>query len=252
LSAQHDNKEPELAARSRILLVEDEQSMAVGLEYNLTEEGYEVTIARDGVEAIRLFNENEYDLIILDIMLTYQDDGFEVASQIRAKSPQVPILMLTARNAAEDVVRGLELGADDYLTKPFHLKELLLRVKRMLRRKRWYRQVIPQNPVVRFGENEVNFENLVCRAGEQEFRLTKREAMVLRYLIDHQGKIVSRNELLENVWGLRPDLETRTVDNFIARLRKYFEPEPSKPIYIKSVRSAGYIFSGSTKMKKSD
>lgn len=248
MNKRHDNCEPELAPRSKILLVEDEQSMAVGLEYNLTEEGYDVTIARDGAAALKLFNENEYDLIILDIMLAYHDDGFEVASQIRAISPQIPILMLTARNSADDIVRGLELGADDYLTKPFHLKELLLRVKRMLRRKKWYRQVISEQAVVRFGDNQVNFNDLSCRAGDREFRLTKREAMVLRYLIDHQGKIVSRHELLKNVWGLSPDLETRTVDNFVARLRKYFEPDPSHPIYIKSVRSAGYIFSGATQI----
>ena len=227
---------------SKILLVEDEESIAVGLEYNLSEEGYEVTIAHNREDALKFFSQNEYDLIILDIMLSYQDDGFKVAHKIREKSLQIPILMLTARNTADDVVKGLELGADDYITKPFHLQELLLRIKRILRRKKWYRQVTPEQPIYRFGDNEVNFEDLECRSGERQFRLTQREAMVLKYLIDNQGKIVSRDELLENVWGLSSLIETRTVDNFIARLRKHFEPNPSSPIFIKSVRSAGYMF----------
>lgn len=228
---------------SRILVVEDEESLAAGLEYNLTEEGFRVTIARNGLEAIKIFknNDNEFDLIILDIMLPFYD-GFEVAREIRKTSLQIPILMLTARTATEDVVEGLEIGADDYITKPFELKELLLRVKRMLRRKRWYRPLDPEKLIYRFGRNEINFEDLSCKAGDNKFRLTKREAMVLKYLIDHQGKIVSREELLEKVWGVSSAIETRTVDNFIARLRKYFEPNPSHPVFIKSVRSAGYMF----------
>ena len=247
MSDQHSRQNDKVMTGSRILLVEDEESLAVGLEYNLSEEGYDVTIAHDGREALRLFKQNDYDLIILDIMLSYHDDGFEVARKIRDKSLQIPILMLTARNSADDVVRGLELGADDYITKPFHLKELLLRVRRILKRKRWYRQVTTEQPLYRFGKNEINFEDLTCRSGDQQFRLTKREAAVLKYLIDRQGKIVSRNELLENVWGLSSAIETRTVDNFIARLRKYFEPNPSQPIFIKSVRSAGYMFVDSSK-----
>ena len=244
MNQQTNEEKDTLLKGSKILLVEDEESLAVGLEFNLSEEGFHVTIARDGIEALKLFDENDYDLIILDIMLPYHD-GFEVARKIREKSLQIPILMLTARTAAEDVVEGLEIGADDYITKPFQLKELLLRVKRMLRRKRWYRSIIPERPRYRFGNNEINFENLSCKSGEHQFRLTKREAMVLKYLIDHQRIIVSREELLENVWGLSSAIETRTVDNFIARLRKYFEPNPSQPIFIKSVRSAGYMFENS-------
>ncbi len=238
-----NNKEQKdnLLRGSKILVVEDEESLAVGLEYNLSEEGYEVTIARDGKEALKLFEKVNFDLIILDIMLPYFD-GFEVARKIREKFLQIPILILTARTATDDIVEGLEIGVDDYITKPFHLKELLLRVKRMLRRKNWYRKVIVEQPIYRFSTNQINFEDLTCQTGERQFRLTKREAMVLKYLIDHQGKIVSREELLENVWGLSSKIETRTIDNFIARLRKYFEPNPSQPIFIKSVRSAGYVF----------
>lgn len=242
MSHQNESPKDNFIKGSSILLVEDEESLALGLEYNLTEEGYKITIAHHAGEALKFFDQNDYDLIILDIMLSNYDDGFEVARKIREKSLQIPILMLTARNTAEDVVRGLEIGADDYITKPFHLQELLLRVKRILRRKKWYRPVTTEQPIYRFGNNEINFEDLMCKAGDQQFQLTKREAMVLKYLIDHQGKIVSRDELLEKVWGLSSVIETRTVDNFIARLRKYFEPNPSKPVFIKSVRSAGYMF----------
>lgn len=247
MNDQQNNPKDNFIRGGKILVVEDEESIAIGLEYNLSEEGYDVTIAHDASEAMKLFNQNDYDLIILDIMLLHDDDGFDVAQQIRQKSLQIPILILTARNTADDVVRGLEIGADDYITKPFHLKELLLRIKRILRRKKWYRTVTTEQPMYRFGDNEINFENLSCRSGDQQFHLTKREAMVLKYLINHPGKIVSRDELLEKVWGLSSAIETRTVDNFIARLRKYFEPNPSQPIFIKSVRSAGYMFMGSSK-----
>jgi len=227
--------------QSNILLVEDEENLAHGLEYNLSEEGYKVTLAKDGREAIKLFDDNEFDLIVLDIMLPYYN-GFEIAKHIRDKHPQMPILMLTARTQIEDRVRGLELGADDYLTKPFHLKELLLRIKGMLKRKKWYQKVVIENPVYKFGDNKINFENLKCIKGKKEFQLTSYEAMIMKYLIENKDKVVTRKELLENVWNMNPDIETRTVDNFIARLRKRFEDDPSNPKYIVSVRSAGYVF----------
>ena len=225
---------------SKILLVEDEETLAVGLEYNLQAEGYTVVWAKDGREAVEIFHTEPFDLIVLDIMLPYQD-GFEVAEKIRSVSPQMPILMLTARTGIRDRVRGLEIGADDYMTKPFHLQELLLRIKGMLRRKMWYQSSTASQPIYTLGKYEINFENLIYKADDQEFQLTPREAMVLKYLIDHKGDIVSRKELLENVWNISSEIETRTVDNFIVRLRKYFEPNPEKPTYIKSVRGAGYI-----------
>ena len=231
----------------KILLVEDEETMALGLEYNLTEEGYKVDWAKDGKEAIKYFEEREYDLIILDIMLPYCN-GFEIAETVRSKNPQMPILMLTARTGVEDKVKGLELGADDYLAKPFHLNELLLRVKGMLKRKSWYRKAITNQPVFKFGSNEINFENLKCKKGKNEFQLTTYEAMIMKYLIENKGKVVSRKELLENVWHLNPEVETRTVDNFIVRLRKYFEKDPSNPVFIVSIRSAGYIFNEEAKV----
>ncbi len=227
--------------KSRILLVEDEESLARGLEFNLTEEGYRVTRASDGKKAIDVYESRNFDLVILDIMLPYCD-GFEVARRIRVKSPQMPILMLTARTRLQDRVKGLEIGVDDYMTKPFHLRELLLRVRGMLKRKMWYQASTKTKPAYRFGANEIRFDDLTARAGDRMIRLTPHEAMVLKYLIDHKGKVVSRKELLENVWQIFSDVETRTVDNFIVRLRKYFERDPAKPIFIRSIRSAGYIF----------
>lgn len=226
---------------NRILLVEDEETLALGLEYNLADEGYIVEWAKDGKQALDFFETKEYDLIILDIMLPYYD-GFEIAKIVREENPQMPILMLSARTSAEDKIRGLEFGADDYITKPFHLDELLLRIKGMLKRKMWYKTSSQVQPVYTFGKNEVNFENLTAKNGIKKIVLTQREAMVLKYLIESKGKIVSRKELLENVWHISSEVETRTVDNFIARLRKYFEPDPNNPVYIKSIRSAGYTF----------
>ncbi len=225
----------------RILLVEDEESLAIGLEYNLTEEGYAVTLAADGKQAIECFASESFDLVVLDIMLPYLD-GFQVAEKMREKSPQIPILMLTARSGLRDRLKGLEIGADDYMTKPFHLDELLLRVKGMLRRKQWYQTKTNENPVVRIGSHTIHFDTLICQSGKTEFQLTSHEAMVLKYLIENPDRIVSRQELLENVWQIHSEVETRTVDIFIARLRKYFEPDPKKPRFFKSIRSAGYMF----------
>ena len=226
---------------SKILLVEDEETLAVGLEYNLIEEGYTVKWAKNGREAVEFFEKEKFDLIILDIMLPYLN-GFEVVEIVRKADPQIPILMLTAKTESVDKIKGLEKGADDYLTKPFHLQELLLRVNGMIKRKLWYKVNSEKQPLYVFGINEINFENLTCKHGMEEIRLTPQEAMLLRYLVERKGEIVSRKELLENVWHLNPEVETRTVDIFIARLRKYFESDPSNPVYFKSIRGAGYMF----------
>jgi len=227
----------------RILLVEDEETLATGLLFNLKEEGYHVFWARDGLQALELFESDTYDLIILDIMLPYHN-GFEVAQKIRQKSPQIPILMLTARTGIYDRIKGLEIGADDYLTKPFHLRELLLRIEGMLKRKSWYKSENGESTICTFGENEINFETLSGHAGDREIQLTLQEARLLKYLNDHKNTVVSRKELLEQVWNISFEIETRTVDNFVMRLRKYFEPDPARPVYFKSVRGVGYIFTG--------
>lgn len=228
-------------AKPHILLVEDEETLAIGLEFNLQAEGFEVDLAADGRQALELYVPGKYDLIVLDLMLPYVD-GFEVARRVRTQDARQPILMLTARTQAADKISGLQAGADDYLTKPFHLQELLLRVQGMLKRKSWYETATEDESQVRFGRNEVNFDNLQWRSAKGAFQLTAQEAMLLRYLIDHKNKVVSREELLENVWNIHSDVETRTVDNFIVRLRKYFEDDPSNPQFIKSVRSKGYLF----------
>ena len=185
-------------AGNKILLVEDEATLAIGLEYNLSEEGYVVVWAENGRKALEYFDSQEFDLIILDIMLPYYD-GFEIAKKVREKFPQLPILILTARTAPNDRIHGLEIGADDYLTKPFNLTELLLRVKGMLKRKMWYKEKAVDQSIYRFGECEINFETLKARSGNRKFQMTQREAMMLKYLIENKGRIISRKELLEKV-----------------------------------------------------
>lgn len=231
-----------METKSKILLIEDEESLAKGLEYNLILEGYEVDWADNGKSGLEKFNEIEFDLIILDIMLPFID-GFEVAKSIREVDPQMPILMLTARVDAKDKVAGLEHGADDYMTKPFNLDELLLRIRGMLRRKAWYKTVSNTIPLYTFGNNRIDFQKLIGENREKKIQLTQKEAMILRYLVERKNEVVTRKELLENVWHTNPNIETRTVDNFIVRLRKYFEEDPGNPFYFKSVRSAGYMFS---------
>ncbi|MCX6783483.1 MAG: response regulator transcription factor [candidate division WWE3 bacterium] len=230
----------------KILLVEDEHKIAQAIKKGLEQEKYVVTIAYDGEEGLDLVLSENFDLIILDRLLP-KVDGLDICKQARSKGIHMPILMLTARGQTHEKVEGLNSGADDYLTKPFNLNELLLRVKGMLKRKMWYQSSAEIEPSYRFGNNIVNFENLSCISGSKNFVLTQREAMVLKYLIERKGKIVSRKELLENVWHLSSEVETRTIDNFISRLRKYFEPDPEHPIYIKSIRSAGYTFNDEIK-----
>ncbi len=236
---------PDRSIGGTLLLVEDEDSLAAGLEFNLQEEGYSVVRARDGREAIDIFAPDRFDLIVLDLMLPYVD-GFEVAERIRSVSPQVPILMLTARGAPRDRVRGLGAGADDYLTKPFHLEEFLLRVKGMLRRKSWYRKLTELKRYYSSGDIEIDFGDLTGRSGSRRFSLTPLEAALLRYLIDNENRVVPRDELLEQVWGIASSVETRTVENFIVRLRKHLEVNPSRPLHIRTIRGAGYVFSART------
>jgi two-component system, OmpR family, alkaline phosphatase synthesis response regulator PhoP len=226
---------------SSILVVEDEDSMAQGLIFNLQQEGYRVTLAKDGTQAIDVYRRGLFDLVILDVMLPYYD-GFEVARRIKAATPQLPILFLTAVAGQESKIQGLKLGADDYLTKPFHLEELLLRVRGMLKRKQWYARDELYEGTLSFGTNSVDFETLSARNGERSFVLTSHEARLLKYLWRRETRIVSRGELLQAVWNEEGAIDTRTVDNFIMRLRKYFERNPSKPIYFLSVRGAGYRF----------
>ena len=222
--------------------MEDEKNLAEGLAYNLRCEGYETAIAPDGEVALRLFEEGPWSLVILDLMLP-RVDGIEVARKIRQKDLQIPILILTARGREKDRIEGLSSGADDYLTKPFHLQELLLRVQGMLRRRSWYRQVPDSGPMVCFGSNcwvDFGLRKAAGPFGPRD--LTEMEAGILKLLFEREGEVVTREELLATVWGYRPEVETRTVDNFIRRLRTYFEEDPSTPRHILAVRGRGYRF----------
>ncbi len=233
---------------SRILLVEDEESLAMGIIYNLKEEGYSVKHAENGKTALELFYSEDFDLIILDIMLPYKD-GFEVAEAIREINIRIPILVLTARSDLKDRIRGLEIGVDDYMIKPFHLDELLLRVKGMFKRKKWYQDETKNTKMAHLGGYTINFDTFECSSDAETFRLTFHEAMLLKYFMQRQDKIITRQELLEQVWQTYGEIETRTVDIFISRLRKYFEPDPAKPVFFKSIRSAGYCLSGGKLMR---
>ena len=226
---------------AKILLVEDEESLAEGIAYNLNEEGYSVELVADGRGAMERFREESFDLVILDIMLPFID-GFEVARQIRSISQKQPILMLTARATAADRVQGLESGADDYLTKPFHLEELLLRVAGMIKRKSWYTSDEFAELQVSFGDVSIDFGDLTGTRGETEFTMTPLEATLIRYFIDHPDRIVSKEELLEHVWHVSGGTETRSVENFIVRVRRLIEADPKRPAHIVTVRGAGYLF----------
>lgn len=227
----------------RILVVEDEAHLAEGLAFNLEAEDFEVEVIEDGVAAAeRVAEAPALDLIILDIMLPGMT-GFEVARRIRASGNYVPILMLTAKDDPADIIRGIEEGADDYLTKPFKLDELLVRTRALLRRRRWDgAEDETAIPPTSFGSVTVRFDRLEIERGDEIIRLTPREAGLLRALVEKAGTPVTRGELLESVWGLRADTRTRVVDTFVLRLRRYVEDDPSEPRHIVSVRGHGYRF----------
>jgi DNA-binding response OmpR family regulator len=233
---------------SRILLVEDEQHLADGLRYNLEAERHEVSIVDNGEEALARLGSTPFDLVILDVMLP-GIDGFGVVAELRRRKRFVPVLMLTARGRTEDVLRGFDAGADDYLPKPFELPILLSRVNGLLRRGEWFRQSAPASPGApavanpyAFRGKAIDFEQLEVRAGDTRMPLTLMEAALLRYLVQHEGTPVSRESILESVWGLRDDTQTRAIDNFIVRLRRYIEDDPARPTHLQTVRGVGYRF----------
>lgn len=239
---------------SRILIVEDEEHLAEGLRFNLEEEGHSVEVEEKGESALKklLKEKREYDAVVLDVMLPGKD-GFAVARELREAQNYIPILMLTARGRQEDVLKGFEAGADDYLPKPFNLKILLARLDSMLRRKKWARSEngdegtadvnesdLPR--VYTFSDKTIDFQGLKLNVGKKTMQLTLMETELLRYLIRRAGQPVSRKSILEDVWNLREDTDTRAIDNFIVRLRKYIEKEPSSPKHLLTVRGVGYEF----------
>ena len=227
--------------KPQILLVEDEIHLARGITFNLEQEGYMVSHVESGEEALEKVKVEKFELIILDVMLP-GISGFEVCREVRVLDSRVPVLMLTARSDERDRIAGLAGGADDYIAKPFNLKEFLLRVSGMLRRSAWYRPE-PLEEGYRFGENEVFLLSYRARTSQGEIDLTDLEVRMLSLFFQREGEAIPRGAILESVWGYATDAETRTLDNFIVRLRKYFEPEPSKPIYFQTVRGVGYRFS---------
>jgi two-component system alkaline phosphatase synthesis response regulator PhoP len=230
--------------KPQILLVEDEIHLARGITFNLEQEGYLVSHVESGEEALEKVRVERFELIILDVMLP-GISGFEVCREVRELDSRVPVLMLTARSDERDRIAGLAGGADDYIAKPFNLKEFLLRVSGMLRRSAWYRPE-PVEEGYRFGENEVFLLSYRARTPQGEIDLTDLEVRMLSLFFHREGEAIPRGVILESVWGYSTDAETRTLDNFIVRLRKYFEPEPSRPIFFQTVRGVGYRFSRKT------
>ena len=229
---------------SRVLIVEDEQHIADGLCFNLEAEGHEASVARSGEDALQALLEEKraFDAVILDVMLPGKD-GFTVASELRAAGHYVPILMLTARGRAEDVLRGFEAGADDYLPKPFELAILIARLNGLLRRRRWNApEPAPVADTFTFAGRTVDFSTMEVRAGGKSYQLTVMECELLRYLVRNAGQPVSRRAILEDVWGLDEGTDTRAIDNFIVRLRRYIEDRPAAPQFLQTVRGVGYRF----------
>jgi two-component system, OmpR family, alkaline phosphatase synthesis response regulator PhoP len=224
----------------RVLIVEDEQHLAEGLRFNLEAEGYDAVVVDTGEAALTLLlgEPDAFSLVVLDVMLPGKD-GFEVVSELREAKQFVPVLMLTARGRPEDVLKGFAAGADDYLPKPMELAILIARVGGLLRRSQWLR---PSRDQYAFAGKLIDFDALELRVGDRRFPLTLMEANLLRYLIRHEGKAVSRKTMLEEVWGLREDTDTRAIDNFIVRLRRYIEQEPTSPAHLLTVRGVGYRF----------
>jgi len=237
---------------SRILIVEDERHLADGLRFNLEAEGYQVQVAETGEAALDLLmTPTAFDVVVLDVMLPGKD-GFTVISELRHAGNFIPTLMLTARGHPDDVLRGFEAGADDYLTKPFELAILIARIRGLLRRHQWMRTSLHQlnhaatvhepSDTYTFGDKSVHFDKLELRVRDLNFPLTLMEAGLLRYLIQHEGKPVSRKTMLEEVWGLHEDTDTRAIDNFVVRLRRYIEDDPTRPRHLLTVRGVGYRF----------
>ncbi len=239
---------------SSILIVEDESHLAEGLRFNLEAEGHSVHVIENGEDALKrlLQDRKSFDALVLDVMLPGKD-GFTVARELREAQNYIPLLMLTARGRPEDVLKGFESGADDYLPKPFNLSILIARIESLLRRKKWSQDpkssaTKPARPdpgspeTYSFGDKLVDFQNLRLHSGKKIFQLTLMETELLRYLIQNVGHPVSRKAILEEVWNLHEDTDTRAIDNFIVRLRRYIEPEPSKPRHLLTIRGVGYEF----------
>jgi two-component system alkaline phosphatase synthesis response regulator PhoP len=227
---------------SRILVAEDEENLLDAIKMNLELEDYEVVAAKTGAEALNFFKEQRFNLVVLDVMMP-EMDGFEVCEKIRLEDTDTPILFLTAKDTSADRVKGLKIGADDYLTKPFNLEEFLLRVRVLVKHSMKGTKDEQELKIYKFGNNEINFVTYEAKSYDgNTYNLTKKEAMLLKLLIDRKGEAVSRNQILQYVWGYDVFPSTRTIDNFLLSYRRYFEEDPKNPKYFHSVRSVGYKF----------
>ena len=225
-----------------ILLVEDEENLHEALKLNLEMEHYDVTGVFDGAEALKAVQKEHFDVIILDVMLP-EVDGITVCETIRLQGNDIPILILSAKNSSADRVLGLKKGADDYLTKPFNLEELLLRVQKLVQKSQQISIRKPVEQIYTFGKNSIDFKALECTTKDGEtIALTKKEVMLLKLLIENKNEVVTRGKILQSVWGYNVYPTTRTIDNFILNFRKYFESDSRNPIYFHSVRGIGYRF----------
>ena len=228
--------------KNSILLVEDEENLHEALKLNLELENYEITGAYDGANALKLVQQEHFDMIILDVMLP-EIDGITVCETIRLNNQDIPILILSAKNSSADRVLGLKKGADDYLTKPFNLEELLLRVNKLIKKSELLskKQLLPD--IYEFGKNKIDFKALECYSKDgTKITLTKKETMLLKLLIENKNEVVTREKILQSVWGYNVYPTTRTIDNFILNFRKYFEADSRNPVHFHSVRSVGYKF----------
>jgi DNA-binding response OmpR family regulator len=228
----------------KILIIEDESHIAEGLRFNLEAEGFETDISETGEHGLESLATTTYDAVVLDIMLPGMD-GFEVARQLRERNDFTPVLMLTARNRPEDVLSGFAAGADDYLPKPFELKIFIARINGLLRRNEWAKKESARDKITEtyvVNGRTIDFANLELTSADGVHQLTLMEIKLLRYLIENEGEAVSRKTILEEVWGLQEDTDTRAIDNFIVRLRKYLEDDPSDPKIVRTIRGVGYKF----------
>jgi DNA-binding response OmpR family regulator len=228
---------------SRILIVEDEAHLAEGLRFNLEADGHAVDVDGDGAQALsRLLDDRgRFDAVVLDVMLPGKN-GFDVVRELRAAGHYVPVLMLTARGRPADVLQGFEAGADDYLPKPFELQILLARLRGLLRRREWLTQADHEHEQVTFAGKRLDLEALELHVGDKAYQLTQMECDLLQYLVKNAGRAVSRKAILADVWDLHEDTDTRAIDNFIVRLRRYVEADPTKPKHLLTVRGVGYKF----------
>jgi len=225
----------------KVLIIDDELHISEALKLNLMKAGFSVTQAFDGRAGLELISSDTFDLIVVDLMMP-EIDGVKVIKETRLKNEKIPIMVISAKDQVQEKIKCLNLGVDDYLAKPFHLEEFLLRVKRLIQRSNWNEKETDTGDLFTFGENSIDFKNLKGTHQKNIYDLTLQEIKILKYFVEHANTTLTRDEILKNALGYSAETETRTLDNFVVRFRKYFEEDPKNPKYFKSIRSVGYFF----------